>query len=105
MNIDVFPHDENFEEYQEVPEDPDELIGSTIQYTVSIKEIKELSENYCRRIYIEYESFYNKAINTTKIIGIDTKKTVYELNENYEHQIEYITREDVEHFKTENVLL
>jgi len=70
LNIDVEPHDENGNEYEEVPEDPNELIGQSIQYRVIINEINDLPENFCKNVYIEYESFYNKQYNTTKIVRI-----------------------------------
>jgi len=39
-------------------------------YTVVIKEINDLPENFCSHVYVEYESFYNKSVNTTKIVTI-----------------------------------
>ncbi len=86
-----------------MPEDPDELIGSSVAYTVSIKEIKDIPETFCKSVYIDYESFYNKVINTTKTYGVEEKETNYEINETFEHNIEYITKEDINFIKNENV--
>ena len=71
LNLDVVPHDENGNEYEEVPEEPEELIGSSLQYTVVIKEINDLQDNFNSNIYIEYETFYNKQINITKTVYFD----------------------------------
>ena len=70
LDIDVIPHDEHGNEYEEVPENPNELVGKSIQYTVAITEISDLQENFCKSIYVEYESFYNKNVNVTKSVRI-----------------------------------
>lgn len=68
LNVDVVPHDESGNDYEEVPENPDEIVGTSIFFTVSIKEIKDLPANFCEQIFVEYEAFYNGQRNTTKIV-------------------------------------
>lgn len=69
LSIDVIPHDENGEEYEDVPESPNDIVGQSVFFTVLIKEIRDLPENFCTNVYVEYESFYNKMVNTTKIVN------------------------------------
>lgn len=70
LNIDVFPHDENGEEYEDVPEDPSELVGKCVYFSVIIKSVSDLPENFCKNVYVEYEMFYNKQVNATQIVLI-----------------------------------
>jgi len=70
LSIDVIPHDENGNEYETVPEVPEELIGQSLQFTVSIQEIKNLPEYFCQSVYVEYESLFNTQSNKTKIVNL-----------------------------------
>lgn len=38
-------------------------------------------------------------------VGIQNKSQNYEINETFEHNIDYLTKEDINHFKNENVKL
>ena len=53
---------------------------------------------------IEYQSFYDKSINYTKIYNQDEeRKTEFDIGEEYEHKIEYLTMEDMDFLKKENI--
>ena len=104
ITIDIIPHDENNNEFDEVPESPNELIGQTLFYKVFISHIKNLPNNFCTNLRIEYQSFYDRSVNYTKIYNQNENKTVeFDIGEEFEHKIDYMTKEDVEFLEKQNV--
>jgi len=104
IEIDIIPHDMNNFEFDEVPESPNELIGQSLYYKVVIHNVKKLPNNFCKNLRIEYQSFYDKSINYTKIYNQnENKKTEFDIEEEFEHKIDYITKEDIEYLEKENV--
>ena len=104
VEIDIIPHDINNFEFDEVPESPNELIGQSLYYKVVIHNVKKLPNNFCKNLRIEYQSFYDKSINYTKIYNQnENKKTEFDIEEEFEHKIDYLTKEDIEYLEKENV--
>ena len=104
VEIDIIPHDINNFEFDEVPESPNELIGQSLYYKVVIHNVKKLLNNFCKNLRIEYQSFYDKSINYTKIYNQnENKKTEFDIEEEFEHKIDYLTKEDIEYLEKENV--
>ena len=104
VTIDIIPHDENNNEFDEVPESPNELIGQNLFYKVVISHIKNLPSNFCTNLRIEYQSFYDRSVNYTKIYNQnENKMTEFDIGEEFEHKIDYMTKEDVEFLEKENV--
>ena len=104
IEIDIIPHDENNNEFDEVPEDPHELIGQSLFFKVVIYNIKNLPHNFCKNLRIEYQSFDDKSINYTKIYNQnENKQCEFSIGEEFEHKIDYITKEDIEYLEKENI--
>jgi hypothetical protein len=106
LTIDIIPHDDNGNEYDEVPDQPNELIGQSLNYTVSIIKVKDLPENFCKNFQVEYQTFYDNSINKTKIYNNEEDKkreTSFEINENFEHKIDYLTKDDIEYFEKDKL--
>ena len=104
IEIDIIPHDINNFEFDEVPENPNELIGQSLYYKVVIHNVKKLPNNFCKNLRIEYQSFYDKTINYTKIYNQnENKKTEFDIEEEFEHKIDYLYKEDIEYLEKENV--
>ena len=104
IEIDIIPHDINNFEFDEVPESPNELIGQSLYYKVVIHNVKNLPNKFCKNLRIEYQSFYDKSINYTKIYNQnENKKTEFDIEEEFEHKIDYLTKEDIEYLEKENV--
>ena len=122
IDVDVIPHDDFGNEFEEVPENPIELIGQTLFYQVAIKSIKGLSKNLSYNLHVEYECFYDHSTIKTKEFNVineddednlennnstnndtnrnnsnDEDKIDLELNENFEHKIDYLTKEDIDY--------
>ena len=122
IEVDVIPHDDFGNEFEEVPENPIELIGQTLFYQVAIKSIKGLSKNLSYNLHVEYECFYDHSTIKTKEFNVineddednlennnstnndtnrnnsnDEDKIDLELNENFEHKIDYLTKEDIDY--------
>ena len=55
--IDVVPINEKGELYEEIPENPKDLVGQNFKYYVHIKEVKDLPEHFCQNLQVEYTSF------------------------------------------------
>lgn len=98
---DVIAHDENNNEYEEVPENPTELIGRSLFFTVQIKQAFDLPENFCKGVYVEYVSFSDDITYKTKTVEEKNRNPLFE--ENFEHKIEYLTKDDVEFLTEKNV--
>ena len=112
ITVDIIPHDEDGEEYQEVPETPNELIGQTLYYTVAIKNLQNIAKNFKYNLHVEYQCFYDHSIIKTKVYNKfdendgnegkvldnsqENDKVEIEINENFEHKIGYLTKEDIE---------
>lgn len=98
---DIIPIDEDGNEFDDVPDDPLELVGQQLTYKVYIKEANELPENFCKNAHVEYETFHDNFIHKTKEVNGKTSNPVFD--EYIEHRIEYLTKQDIEHMLKENV--
>jgi hypothetical protein len=100
---DVIAHDDDNNEYDEVPSDPFDLVGQPLNFNVYIKEAIDLPDNFCKGIQVEYICFIDNLTYKTKSIEDKTKNPFFE--ENFEHRIEYLTKEDIEHLINEKVII
>ena len=91
---DIIPVDDDGNVFDEIPDDPMELIGQPLNFRVFIKEAKDLPENFCKEVYVEYTSFFDNVANKTKICLEKSKNPVFE--EYFEHRIEYLTKDDID---------
>ena len=98
---DVIAHDENNEEYEEIPEDPMELLGKSLYFTVYVKEAYNLPENFCKDVHVEYVSFSDDVTYKTK--SLEGKNINPIIEEKFEHKIDYLTKEDIEFISEKNV--
>ena len=104
LEVDIIPHDENDMEYDEVPESPSELIGQSLCFKVVIISAKNLPVNFCRNLKIEYQTFYDRQVNYTKLYNeTDSKLTEFKIGEEFEHKIDYLTKEDVEFLEKDKI--
>ena len=104
LDVDLIPHDENDNEFDEVPETPSDLIGQDLKFKVSIIGVKDLPKNFCRKLKIEYQTFYDKKTYSTKIYNEnDSNLTEFKINENIEHEIVCLTKEDIEYLEKEGL--
>ena len=104
LEVDIIPHDENDMEYDEVPESPSELIGQSLCFKVVIISAKNLPANFCRNLKIEYQTFYDRQVNYTKLYNeTDSKLTEFKIGEEFEHKIDYLTKEDVDFLEKDKI--
>jgi len=99
---DVIAHDDNNNEYEEVPDNPIELLGRSLNFRVYIKQAFDLPENFCKGVHVEYVSFSDDITYKTK--SIEEKNNSPEFEENFEHKVDYLTKEDIEFLTDKNVL-
>ena len=87
-----------------MPDNPYQLVGQTLLYKVVIHKVKNLPNNFCKNLRIEYHSFYERSTNYTKIYNQnENKKCEFDIGEEFEHKIDYITKEDVDFLQKEDV--
>ena len=108
--IDIIPHDEEGNEYDEVPEFPTDLIGQKLFFKIKIYEIKNFKKNMCANLHIEYQYFYDHSIVKSKIYN---QKEIYnnfcndkcdiDINEEFEHKIDFLTKEDINFLENEQI--
>ena len=129
IEVDIIPHDENGNEYDEVPEVPSELIGQSLLYKVVIMNIKNLPKNLSNNVTVQYQCFCDHSIISTKVynpynekndetlatnntdsvennnnsISGEEAKVDIEINETFEHKIDYLTKEDIEFLENDKV--
>ena len=101
ISCDVIAHDDDNNEYDEVPSDPFDLVGQSLNFCVYIKDASDMPDNFCNGIFVEYTSFTDNIDYKTKAIEEKTRNPVFE--EIFEHRIEYLTKEDIEYMMNEKV--
>ena len=101
--IDVVPINEKGELYEEIPENPKDLVGQNFKYYVHIKEVKDLPENFCEGLQVEYTSFTDNYSYKTKIYNEDGKDTSFLIDEKFEHNIGFLTEEDIDFFLKDKI--
>ena len=120
LEVDVAPHDEDGEEFEEVPENPIEIIGQCLQYKVCIYAVKNIPKNLSSELKVEYQCFNDHSNLSTKtynklkdkidennkdknIVEIDEESATVQINEEFEHKIDYLTKEDIEYIGKEKL--
>jgi hypothetical protein len=101
--VDVIPVDENGNTFEEIPEDPNDLIGENFKFIVEIKEVKDLPEYFCKGLQVEYTSFSDNKNYKTKKYNEEGKETSFIIGEKFEHEIGYLTEEDVDFFLKDKI--
>ena len=103
LAVDVIPHDKEGKEFEEIPEHPTDLIGEEIDFRVYIKECRDLPENFSKNLQVEYTSFHDNMDYKTKIYNTDNKEPNIEIEESFEHKIEYLTKDDIEFLEKDKI--
>jgi hypothetical protein len=67
IKLDIFPHDDDGQEFEEIPEDPHELVGQPLNFKVLVKDISGLEkiESY-KSIRVEFICFVDNMNYVTK---------------------------------------
>ncbi len=68
LTVDIIPFDDDGNEFDDVPDDINELVGITVNFKVEIKEANELPDNFCRGVYVEYTSVNDNLTYKSKMI-------------------------------------
>ena len=110
IDVDIIPHDDKGKDFEEVPEIPSELIGQKLLYKVKIIDIKNIPKNFSANLKVEYQSFYDHSIISTKIYNekaefnkCKDEKANIEINEEFEHKIDFLTNEDIYYLENEKL--
>ena len=103
ITIDVIPIDENGNLFEEIPENPMELVGEKLHYYVHIKEVRDLPENFCKGLQVEYTSFNDNYNYKTKIYNEEGKENSFTIDEKFEHKIAYLSEEDINFFQKDKI--
>jgi hypothetical protein len=103
MIVDVIPHDDDENEFEDIPDDPSELISQPLNFKVYIKECSNLPDYFCRGVQVEYSSFHDNMTYKTKMIEGKNKNPVFE--EYFQHHIEYLSRDDIDFMVKEMVII
>jgi len=70
LTVDIVPYNDEDMEFEDVPENSDDLIGEQLKYRIFIKEASGLPDNFCRDCYVEYKPFLDdkEEVVRTKIV-------------------------------------
>ena len=101
--IDVVPINEKGELYEEIPENPMDLVGQNLKYYVHIKEVKDLPELFCEEVQVEYTSFTDNYNYRTKVYNEEGKENSFLIDEKFEHNIGFLTEEDINFFLKDKI--
>ena len=108
--MDVIPIDNYGNIFDEIPELPSELIGQKLSYKVKIINIKNIPKNFSANLKVEYQSFYDHSITSTKIYNEKAQfnnclneKNNIEINEEFKHTIDFLTKEDIDYLENEKM--
>jgi len=128
LEADVFPHDDEGKEFEEVPENPIELIGQCLQYKICICEVKNIPKNFSNNLKVEFQNLQDHTIVSSKIynkiedddddeneekeekeekdkniVDMDEESVSIRINEEFEYKIDYLTKEDIEYLGKERL--
>ena len=103
ITIDVVPVDDDGDLFEEIPENPNDLVGENLNFFVHIKEVKDLPDNFCKGLQVEYISFNDNYTYKTKIYNEDGKETSFLIDEKFEHKITYLSEEDIDFFLKDKI--
>jgi kinesin family protein 13 len=101
ITLDIIPHDEDGNEFDDVPDDVNELVGTPIHLKVYIGEANDLPENFCRNTFVEYTSLDDHLTYSSKIVEEKTRNPSFE--DTLEHKIDFLTKDDIDFFIKEKV--
>ena len=99
---DIIPVDNQGNLFEKIPDEPYEQIGRSLNFKVNIKESKDLPDNFCKDVVVEYSSFFDSVVNRTKLIKGKNKNPVFD--ESFEHRIEYLTKDEIDLMLKDNVI-
>lgn len=102
ISLDIIPIDEEGLEFEDVPDDPYELVGTAVNFKVYIKEASDLPDMFCRGVYVEYTSLNDNLDFQSRVVEEKTKNPVFE--DMIEHKIDYLTKDDIDYLLKEKVL-
>ena len=121
LEADVFPHDDEGNEFEDEPENPNELIGHCVQYKVCICGVKNIPKNFSNNLKVEFQNLQDHSLVSSKIynkiedddddeenengndkkdkniVDMDEESVSIQINEEFEYKIDYITKEDIEY--------
>ena len=103
LTVDVIPVDEKGNLFDEIPEDPFDLVGENFKFIVDIIEVKDLPEYFCKGFQVEYTSFSDNKNYKTKKYNEEGKENSFIIGEKFEHEINYLTEEDIEFFLKDKI--
>ena len=102
LDVDIIPFDADGNEYDEVPDQVTELIGQSLNFKVCVYRCSDLPDNFCRNLYVEYKMILDNSYNKTKVYNTEENiQTKLEMNEHFEHYIEYLSKEDIDYLVKE----
>jgi hypothetical protein len=104
ISCNIKAHNDDNNEFEEVPSDPFDLVGQSLNFSIYIKNVTDILQNFSKGIYIEYTSFTDNVTYKTKIIENKTGNHTF-FDEIFYHKIEYLTKEDIEFMMNEKVNL
>ena len=104
LDVDIIPFDADGNEYDEVPDQVTELIGQSLNFKVCVYRCSDLPDNFCRNLYVEYKMILDNSYNKTKVYNTEENiQTKLEMNEHFEHYIEYLSKEDIDYLVKEKL--
>eukprot|EP00340_Litonotus_pictus_P005567 CAMPEP_0170514046 /NCGR_PEP_ID=MMETSP0209-20121228/600_1 /TAXON_ID=665100 ORGANISM="Litonotus pictus, Strain P1" /NCGR_SAMPLE_ID=MMETSP0209 /ASSEMBLY_ACC=CAM_ASM_000301 /LENGTH=1023 /DNA_ID=CAMNT_0010797955 /DNA_START=73 /DNA_END=3141 /DNA_ORIENTATION=- len=101
ITLDIIPYDDDGNEFDDVPDDVNELVGTPINFKVYIKEANDLPENFCQGTYVEYTSLDDRLVYQSKIVTEKTRNPTFE--DYIEHKIDFLTKDDIDFFIKEKL--
>ena len=103
ITIDVVPTDKEGNLFKDIPKDPNELIGQSLNFYVYIKEVNDLPENFCKCLQVEYTSFIDNNNYKTNEYNEDGKNNSFTIDEKFQHEMNYMTEEDITALRNDKI--
>lgn len=102
LGVDIMPLDLDNQEFTLCHKDT-AIVGMSFRYKINIKSIKWADKCFCNEIIIEYKSFTNESSYKTNLIHVNPHITGVEINQNFYHEIEYLSEELLEYLLKESL--
>lgn len=100
LNVNIIPVDQDGNEDlpdEMIPDEPEDLIGSRIDYVIKIEQAVDLPFNFCRDTFVEYQLYLNEEKFRTPSVKGNNRNPIFDYSN--QHTQEYVTDGFIKYLK------
>jgi hypothetical protein len=105
LNVNVVPVDPSGSEDlpdEMIPDEPEDLIDTRIDYVIQIDQAVDLPKNFCRDTFVEYQLYLNEEKFRTNVVAGSNRNPIY--NYSRQHTQEWVTDGFIKYLKEDYLI-